>query len=273
MRETIFLSYNEDNILKHLLAIEDHARNLKSGMKPEHYACITKHALQVEEQAEEGISHASEVEPEKVDVFIKIRGWIKQFRKELKKDTDPKATIREIRRIRKEAEKLNREYNMSECKVCGPIENTIKKFLGRAKHLNTPIAQELNRFNTGGNMAREIVVNALVGNVAGRVVSDYVSPMVPAVVPGVSGKTLGDVVIGGVLSALSLYGKISGKFDTIAAVAGTNLLATGLMDLVSGYAAPAPPAARAPAPAPAAGLYRTTVGTTVGQNGALVYID
>lgn len=47
-RESYFLSYNIDNVLKHLLAIEDHLRNLDENYEAPDASCIVKHLLQLD---------------------------------------------------------------------------------------------------------------------------------------------------------------------------------------------------------------------------------
>jgi hypothetical protein len=42
-----FLAYNEENVMKHLLAVEAHLRELNTNYKGEHASCIVKHLLQL----------------------------------------------------------------------------------------------------------------------------------------------------------------------------------------------------------------------------------
>lgn len=121
-----FLAYNEEMTMKQLLAIEAHLRELTLPYKSEHASCITKHALILSEQCDEGISHASELEEEaKAQIFREINQEIKRFRQSMEAEATPTTLIKHIREIRRKAEQLNKNYNVSTCKLCGPIEQTL----------------------------------------------------------------------------------------------------------------------------------------------------
>jgi len=123
-----FLSYNETNVMKHLLAIEAHLRELGSNYKGEHASCVVKHLLQLEEQCEEGISHASELGLDrKVEIFREIHSQIPALRKSLEEGANPNDLIRKVREIRRKAEGLNPNFNLEQCKACGNIEEVLAK--------------------------------------------------------------------------------------------------------------------------------------------------
>lgn len=278
MREIGFLSYNKDNVMKHLLAIEDHCRNLKPGYSSEHFSCITKHALQVEEQAEEGISHASEIEPESVRIFSQVRRQIREFRKELKRDQSPDNAIRNIRKIRKEAEKMDPEYNVSACKTCRSTEE-MEMILGDGKYLNTSSDQNLNMKET------KLVGNALVGNLTGKGVSVATTYLIPGQTMGIPNKTIANAVIGVALTGLALYEKLPKNANLLGAVAGTNLLANELVNTAMTYMMPAPVAPIEPAPTtavasatgagtyPYSPAYGTPGPSSAYPNGSLIVVD
>ena len=134
-----FLQYNEDNVMKQLLAIEAHLRNLSPSYESEHASCVIKHILQLDEQCDEGISHASELGyKEKVEIFRKVKAGIPRFRKKLygnrtknmlilETRIHPSEAIKEVRKLRRIAENLNPNYNLEKCETCGPIEGVLKQ--------------------------------------------------------------------------------------------------------------------------------------------------
>lgn len=274
MREIGFLKFNKDNLMKHLLAIEDHARYLKEGMSPEHYACITKHFLQAEEQSDEGISHASVIEPENLEIFKDVKNKLFEMRNKMTNNTSPENVITAIREIRKIAEKLDPSYNTSECKVCGSVEESLKG-LNRGDNQNS-IKKKLYIMEDN-NMSenKKVVVNTLVGNIVGKFATKGTAMIIPGATMGISNKTLANVGIGVLLSGAALYGKLK-KANTIAAVIGTSMIAEELVNIGMGAMATAPPA---PSPAPSAsmgavyngGLYATTYSN--GSTGGLVSVD
>lgn len=122
-----FLDYNTDNVMKHLLAIEDHLRWLQLGYRTGHASCIIKHLLQLEEQCDEGISHAASIDDrDKVDIFKYVKKSGKNLKIGLQRETDPIELIKKIRKIRSVAEGLNPIYNLEECETCGDITETIE---------------------------------------------------------------------------------------------------------------------------------------------------
>jgi len=172
--------------------------------------------------------------------------------------------------------RVKRKELTGECTTCDKTENAMKRFMAGAKHINRGGAQLSNIEKMEVNMEKELVINAIAGNLGGNVVSRYITPMVPAVIPGVSGKTTGDLAIGGIVTALSLYEKL-GKANVAGAILGTNLLATGILDIAMGLIPSGAPIAAPPAVsmgmASGRALYHTTIGAGAGMNGGLSYID
>jgi len=114
-----FLKYNEENVMMHLLAIENHLRDLNEDYASEHASCIVKHLLTLREQALEGISHASEVGSEdKIKIFKEIDDAAKRIRAALERREKPSNIIRMVREVRKSAEKLDRMFDLSKCASC-----------------------------------------------------------------------------------------------------------------------------------------------------------
>lgn len=114
-----FLKYNKDNVMKHLLAIEAHLRELEEGYRPDHASCVIKHILQLEEQCEEGISHAAELGQDEVaKIFKRVRDEAESIRKALLEGRPPAEIIRMVRAVRRVAEKLDPSFELEKCTTC-----------------------------------------------------------------------------------------------------------------------------------------------------------
>lgn len=122
-REAGFLDYNEKNIFKNMLQIEEHLHNLsESDNKLGHAQCINKHSFFVEAELEEAISHATVSSPDKLDTIKLVRKQIIEFRETLSKHSVEENIII-IRNIRKEVEKLNPKlFDTKQCKACGNLD-------------------------------------------------------------------------------------------------------------------------------------------------------
>lgn len=107
--------------MKHLLAIEDHARNLRDNYSASHVSCITKHLLQAEEQSDEAISHSSVVKPDTTKTFNILRSEIIKLRNRLTSGMNQIELINSVRGVRRYVEKLNPAYDIEKCKVCSNI--------------------------------------------------------------------------------------------------------------------------------------------------------
>ena len=118
-----FLTFNIDGVHMHLLAIEDHLRRLSREYESEEASCLMKHALQLQEQSLEGISHASDVgDKEKTQVFRDLQKGAEALRKKFKERADPDDLIKEVRALRKRAEVLDPTFNLEKCASCGDID-------------------------------------------------------------------------------------------------------------------------------------------------------
>jgi len=114
-----FLRYNEENVMMHLLAVEDHLRNLSPEYETEHASCIYKHALQLKEQSLEGISHSSELhEEEKAQIFERLKLGASEIQEGLKSRIPPTELIRRVRELRGIAEGLDPSYSLQKCEAC-----------------------------------------------------------------------------------------------------------------------------------------------------------
>ena len=145
-----FLRYNVDNVLKHLLAIEAHLKDLPRDYTGEHASCIIKHLLQLEEQCEEGMSHAAELRRDRmVEVFRRLRERGRELKSRLvARAISPEDAIRFVRDLRRLAEELAPEYDLAKCATCGPLEGTLEELEGRvraiaAEHDPTRVGREL----------------------------------------------------------------------------------------------------------------------------------
>jgi hypothetical protein len=141
-----YLEYNKDNIAKNLIQAEVHYRNLKGGYQFTNEEvtgfanCIVKHLLDAEGEADEAVSHSLMVEgSEPSEKFKRLRDELRAFRKRVQKgQVNVDEGIKEVRRLRREFELFNPEYDISRCKSCGPIE----EWLGLLK---TKPLEELER--------------------------------------------------------------------------------------------------------------------------------
>ena len=178
----------------------------------------------------------------------------------------------EIRDLEHHAEDLitglrTERKKLSGCRSCSEIQ----------KGLNTASSQHFSIKTGGFLMDKEDLIQVAAGSFGGKAVSVVTPMVVPAgaIVPGVSNKTLANIVIGGALTGLALYGKL-GKYSIAGAVAGTSLIANEVVDLAMGMvpagAVYTPPAASVAVRMAPANLYGTSFGAGA-SNGSLVYID
>jgi hypothetical protein len=146
----------------------------------------------------------------------------------------------------------NERKKITGCETCNSVESAIS-------NLNMGGDQFSSREEITMTMQKEIVTNALVGNIAGKGVSKATAMFVSGSTMGITNKTLVNVVIGGVLTGAALYGKLK-KANMLGAIVGTNLLADELVEMAMGAIAPAPATSMVVAPArvAASGLYQTT---------------
>lgn len=122
-KESYYLSFNKDEIFKNLIASEGHFRNFKSLKEDEKgfLNCIVKHLADAEGHCDEAISHAliAESEDSSRD-FLELRDKIRYFRKYLQSSPITRDEgIREIRKLRRQFEGFNIDYDVSKCETCG----------------------------------------------------------------------------------------------------------------------------------------------------------
>ena len=132
-KEEYFLKYNKDEIFKNLLATEGHFRNLEqtgfsSGDK-EHEGCLIKHLGDAESHADEATSHSLMVKGEESSKkFKELRDGLRAFRKKLQPGpVSPVEGIRETRKLRRQFESFNPEYDVTKCLACGAVEEIMEK--------------------------------------------------------------------------------------------------------------------------------------------------
>ena len=229
--------------------------------------CMTKHARDLLHHAEaKGDSELAQLAEKAFNIASDMQG------------VKDKHLYSDIRDLEHHAEDLitglrTERKKLSGCHSCSEIQNSIVAVKG----LNTA-TQQYSNIKTGGyTMDKEDLVQVAAGSFGGKAVSVVTPLVVPAgaMLPGVQNKTIVNLVIGGALTGLALYGKL-GKYDLAGAVAGTNLIANEVVDFAMGMvpvAAAAPPAAAVAARMAPGNLYGTTFGAGTPSNGSLVYID
>ena len=140
-REGYYLNFNKDEIFKNLIASEGHFRNLKSVEEDEKgfLNCIVKHLADAEGHCDEAISHALIAEDgETSRRFLELRDETRNFRKWIQSSPITRDEgIREIRKIRRQFESFNPNYDVSKCETCGDpaeIMEDITKILSDLKN-------------------------------------------------------------------------------------------------------------------------------------------
>jgi len=129
-KEKYYLDFNRDEIFKNLIASEGHFRNIDiSKDKAGFLNCIVKHLGDAESHLDEAISHSLVVEgKESSNKFFELRDKVKEFRKwvqssPIKRDEG----IKEIRKLRREFESFNKDYDVSKCEACGASDEVLKE--------------------------------------------------------------------------------------------------------------------------------------------------
>jgi hypothetical protein len=219
-----FLEYNKENILANLIEIEDHLRNLPKYYDPSkgEASCVIKHALMVYGEAGEGISHASVVKPEEVEVFRKIRAEIKEFIESVKRGEEPEKLIRKIREIRKTASSIYLPAMEERCRACGiNLKDIVYKLNINRKSIM--VSEAFDRAFEGG--ARALGTSA--ENLSSRVVPEVLGRVGEIVIDTIT-TPIGGVIMRGIvgglcyLAASKSYGRIKDDLIQI----GTHLLVT-----------------------------------------------
>ena len=274
----VFADYNKDNILGAMLQAETHYKNLDESSDPNFAACINKHLLEAQMELSELQAH----EPENLDEYRDMMTELRKLRKDNIRGIQPREAMGRLRSIRGRFEGFVEGHDTEKCRSCGEIHDVLGKI--ESKTLNRERPQDFNIKIRSYKMARitsemkEAVPQILGGSFVGK----GISVVTPMVLPGsmlgvVRDKTVANLIIGIGLTAAALYGKLD-KVNILGAVAGSNLVASEIVDLVMGVV-PTAPAAYAPAYAASvagmapSNIYATTIGATGGSNGGLVYID
>ena len=120
-KESKFLTFNQDEIFKNLIATEGHFRNADSKQDIKGFLyCNVKHLADAEQHADEAISHSTVVaDQETVDNYKKVRNDIRDLRHDLQKgEVPPSEGITRVRGIRRDFESFNPEFDISKCKAC-----------------------------------------------------------------------------------------------------------------------------------------------------------
>jgi len=277
-----FAQYNRENILGNLLQAETHYKNLSDTSDPDYSACINKHLLEAQMELSELQAH----DPKNMDTYKEMMLNIRKLRKDNIRGIDPSDGISRIRDVRGKFEGYVKGFNTEFCQSCGDFSERLveySKSLNRDGNHNSniPIKEDKDWEDNMAKMAKDVIGKVLVGNLVGKGISVVTPMVVPinGIVPGVANKSLVNLLAGIGLTVAALYGKL-GKMNLMGAVAGTNLIANEGVDLLMGTMTPAARfVSAAPMAAVNAGqisgrqLYQTTIGTTGGSNGALVYID
>jgi hypothetical protein len=130
-KEKYFLSFNKEEIFKNLLAIEGHFRNIAESSHSDQgfLSCIVKHLADAEGHADEAISHSLTVEGEEQSrKWAALRDQLREFRRKLQaQPISMEEGIKQTRQIRRFFEGFNREYDISQCKACGNVEEILAK--------------------------------------------------------------------------------------------------------------------------------------------------
>jgi len=136
-KESYYLTFNKDEVFKALIACEGHFRNLKSVDKDSagFLNCIVKHLADAEGHCDEAISHSLIVDgKESSKNFLELRDEIRNCRKWIQSSPITRDDgIIEIRKLRRQFEGFNPDYDVSKCEACGDtaeIMEDITKILG-----------------------------------------------------------------------------------------------------------------------------------------------
>ena len=125
-KESYYLNFNKDEIFKSLIACEGHFRNLKSTDKDSagFLNCIVKHLADAEGHCDEAISHSLIVDgKDSSNSFLELRDEIRSFRKWVQSSPISRDEgIIEIRKVRRQFEGFNPDYDVSKCEACGDSE-------------------------------------------------------------------------------------------------------------------------------------------------------
>lgn len=283
MKEKYYLDYNKDNIFINLIQSEDHFKYLGiykfADPEVEGFAnCIVKHLADAEGEASEAVSHSLVVEgSEPSTKFRKLKDGLRAFRKRLQTSyVSPDEGIKAIRKLRREFEGFNVEYDVSKCESCGPTTELLRaltKFKGLEKkklNTNNPYTHVGER-KMAYNM-KAIASDALVGFVAGTGGAAIhflgFAPKLDAyTIMGVRGGAIADIVVG-LVSVVAGSQVRQEWLKSLLYLLGTTLMGLGVAH-AAGWTTPAVGVGlRVAAPSPV--IAPTRVGYPVGLPGQVV---
>ena len=218
------IKYTDDEIAKNLALLENHLKQAPSGDESFCEDCINKHLLLLEGLAEEGMNAGGD--PKK---YQKVYGFTKKI-----KDKDyQKHGVKfsgEARQIRK---------SLSNCQTCS-LSKDLNNPSTYNDYTHSGRISDYNQLNgEHNNMKTEIMQLGMMG--AGQFAAEGVKYLAETQFPAQEQiVTLGG---GAGLMLLPLFVKKLPPFvKTLMMVAGTNLVASGVIKLIKGTTAPIVPA-------------------------------
>ncbi len=231
-REEYFLEYNVDNIFINLIQLETHLRNLDTTDNEKgHSACLVKHLAEVEGESSEAISHSATIAPEKTREFKEIKETAHEMRKKLG-DKNPDEMILEVRALRKRVEKLNPEWDTSNCKACevGTKHSSHSHTESFESHEDAKVFKPAESNST---MVQKEFIPIVAGNLVGGV-ADIGVKMVSGVIPDFGPVTGGNILgIAGGVGIAFLSAKFSKKqsIQLAGVAAGSYMVAKNLLEI------------------------------------------
>jgi len=167
-KERYYLIFNKDEIFKALIASEGHFRNFKSLKEDTagFLGCCVKHLADAESHADEAVSHALIAEDANTSrKFMELRDEIRKLRKWIQSSPITRDNgIREIRKLRRQFERFNIDYDVSRCEACGDpseIMEDITKILSDLKNNSHAIAAHENDAEDFLVMEKEMAENVI----------------------------------------------------------------------------------------------------------------
>lgn len=121
-KEEYYLEFNKDEFFKNIIHTEGHFKNIKEkGVDKKGFLnCCVKHLADAEGHLDEAISHSLIVENEEASTkFRQLRDKVKSFRHNLQSGkVSPAEGIKRVRKIRREFEGFNPNFDISLCEAC-----------------------------------------------------------------------------------------------------------------------------------------------------------
>jgi len=121
-KEAYYLRFNKDEIMKNLVATEEHFRNVSDDptkIRKGSLACVVKHLISAEGHGDEAISHSLVADNEETSKnFRELRNNIRELRREVQQGISPEKGIVKAREIRRKFESFNPEFDISQCEAC-----------------------------------------------------------------------------------------------------------------------------------------------------------